>query len=64
MITYKATTLDRSSQTEINEFNKLLAAYKELQDPNVEVARDSLLKDFQSMKSIFDKDTTFTMEKK
>ena len=64
MITYKATTLDRSSQQEINEFNKILSAYKELQDPNVKVERNTLLKEFESMKTIFDKDATFTMEKK
>ncbi|MAE87639.1 MAG: hypothetical protein CMB80_33205 [Flammeovirgaceae bacterium] len=53
MIQYKATTLDRSSQTEIQAFNSLLSTYQGLIDPEVETKRDTLKDKFNDMKDLF-----------
>lgn len=49
--------MDRSSQEDIDSFNKLLNAYQELDDPTVEDKRQSLQDQFDAMKDIFNPNT-------
>lgn len=53
MVLFKAATLDRQSQSELNEFNKILSAYQAIFDPEVKQKRDTLKDKFEDMKDLF-----------
>ena len=56
-ILFKASTLDRSNQTEINEFNSIVKHYKEIINPELKEERKAFADKFKSMKHIFEADS-------